>query len=43
VSTFPSSGGAGLSSTTVWWSVLAVCVATIAVSVSGRLLPTVLR
>jgi hypothetical protein len=35
VSTFPASGG-GLSSNTVWWTVLAVCVAAVAVSVSGR-------
>ena len=38
VSTFPTSGG-GLSSNTVWWTVLAVCVAAVAVSVSGRPLP----
>jgi len=38
VSTFPPSGG-GLSSNTVWWTVLAVCVAAVAVSVSGRPLP----
>jgi hypothetical protein len=36
VSTFPASGGDGLSSNTVWWTVLAVCVAAVAVSVSGR-------
>ena len=35
VSTFPTSGG-GLSSNTVWWTVLAVCVAAVAVSVNGR-------
>jgi hypothetical protein len=35
VSTFPASGG-GLSSNTVWWTILAVCVAAVAVSVSGR-------
>ena len=35
VSTFPASGG-GLSSNTVWWTVLAVCVAAVAVSVNGR-------
>ena len=35
VRTFPASGG-GLSSNTVWWTVLAVCVAAVAVSVSGR-------
>jgi hypothetical protein len=38
VSTFPASGG-GLSSNTVWWTVLAVCVAAVAVSVNGRPLP----
>jgi hypothetical protein len=38
VSTFPTSGG-GLSSNTVWWTVLAVCVAAVAVSVNGRPLP----
>jgi hypothetical protein len=38
VSTFPASGG-GLSSNTVWWTVLAVCVAAVAVSVSDRPLP----
>ncbi len=35
VSTFPTSG-AGLSSNTVWWTVLAVCMAAVAVSVNGR-------
>jgi hypothetical protein len=35
VRTFPASGG-GLSSNTLWWTVLAVCVAAVAVSVSGR-------
>jgi hypothetical protein len=39
VSTFPTSGGAGLSSNTVWWTVLAMCIAAVAVSVNGRLLP----
>ena len=34
VSTFPTSGG-GLSSNTVWWTVLAVCVAAVALSVNG--------
>jgi hypothetical protein len=34
----PASGG-GLSSNTVWWTVLAVCVAAVAVSVNGRPLP----
>ena len=38
VSTFPTSSG-GLSSNTVWWTVLAVCVAAVAVSVNGRPLP----
>ena len=36
VSTFPTSGGSGLSSNTVWWSVLALCVAAVAVSVHDR-------
>jgi hypothetical protein len=40
VSTFPTSGGNGLSSNTVWCTVLAMCIATVAVSVSGRLLPS---
>jgi hypothetical protein len=39
VSTFPTTGGAGLSSNTVWWTVLAMCIAAVAVSVNGRLLP----
>jgi hypothetical protein len=39
VSTFPTSGGGGLSSNIVWWTVLAVCVAAVAVSVNGRPLP----
>ena len=39
VSTFPASGGDGLSSNTVWWTVLAVCVVGVAVSVNGRPLP----
>lgn len=39
VSTFPTSGGPGLSSNTVWWTVLAMCIAAVAVSVNGRLLP----
>jgi hypothetical protein len=38
VSTFPTSSGE-LSSNTVWWTVLAVCVAAVAVSVNGRPLP----
>jgi hypothetical protein len=36
VSTFPTSGGDGLSSNTVWWTVLVVCAAAVAVLVSGR-------
>jgi hypothetical protein len=36
VSTFPTSGGDGLSSNTVWWTVLVVCAAAVAVSVNGR-------
>jgi hypothetical protein len=36
VSTFPTSNGVGLSSNTVWWTVLVVCVAAVAVSVNGR-------
>lgn len=39
VSTFPTSNGVGLSSNTVWWTVLVLCVAAVAVSVSGRPLP----
>jgi len=38
VSTFPASQGSGLSSNTVWWTVLALCVPAVAVSVEGRLL-----
>ena len=38
VSTFPTSSD-GLSSNTVWWTILAVCVAAVAVSVNGRPLP----
>jgi len=33
VSTFPTSGVDGLSSNTVWWTVLALCIATVTVSV----------
>ena len=33
VSTFPTSGGNGLSSNSVWWTVLALCIATVALSV----------
>jgi len=39
VSTLPTSGGAGLSSNTVWWTVLALCITAFAVSVNGQLLP----
>jgi hypothetical protein len=39
VRTFPAPGAGGLSSDTVWWTVLAVCVVAIAVSVGGRNLP----
>ena len=39
VRTFPSPGADGPSSDTVWWTVLAACVAAIAISVSGRSLP----
>ena len=39
VSTFPASDGSGLSSNTVWWTVLALCIAAVAMSVNGRLLP----
>ncbi len=39
VSTFPTSGGGGLSSNTVWWAVLAVCTAAVAVWVHGQPLP----
>jgi hypothetical protein len=38
IRTFPASGG-GLSSDAVWWTVLAVCVVAIAISISGRSLP----
>lgn len=39
VSTFPASYGRGLSSNTLWWTVLAICIVAVAVSVNGRLLP----
>jgi hypothetical protein len=39
VSTFPASDGSGLSSNTVWWTVLPLCITAVAVSVNGRLLP----
>jgi hypothetical protein len=38
VRTFPAAGG-GLSSNTVWWTVLAVCLAAIAISTGGQTLP----
>jgi hypothetical protein len=39
VRTFPAPGPDGPSSDPVWWTILAVCVAAIAVSVGGRTLP----
>jgi hypothetical protein len=39
VRTFPAPGAGGMSSDTVWWTVLAVCAVAIAVSVGGRNLP----
>jgi hypothetical protein len=39
VRTFPAPGAGGLSSDTVWWTVLAVCAAAIVISVGGRNLP----
>jgi hypothetical protein len=39
VRTFPAPGAGGLSSDTVWWTVLAVCAVAIAVSLGGRNLP----
>ena len=39
VRTFPAPGAGGLSSDTVWWTVLAVCVVAIAISAGGRSLP----
>ena len=39
VRTFPASGAGGPSSDPVWWTVLAVCVAAIAISIGGRSLP----
>ncbi len=39
VRTFPASGAGGPSSDTVWWTVLAVCAAAIAISAGGRSLP----
>jgi len=40
VRTFPAPGVGGPSSDTVWWTVLAVCVVAIAVSVGGQNLPS---
>ncbi len=39
VRTFPAPGAGGLSSDTVWWTVLAVCAVAIAISIGGRSLP----
>ena len=39
VRTFPASGAGGPSSDPVWWTVLAVCAAAIAISAGGRSLP----
>lgn len=39
VRTFPAPGVGGPSSDTLWWTVVAVCVVAIAVSVGGRSLP----
>jgi hypothetical protein len=39
VSTFPASDRTGLSSSTLWWTVLALCITAVAMSVTGRLLP----
>jgi hypothetical protein len=39
VRTFPASGAGGPSSNPVWWTVLAVCVVAIAISIGGRKLP----
>lgn len=36
MSTFPATGGEGLSSNTVWWTVLALCGVAVAASLSGR-------
>ena len=40
VRTFPAPGAGGLSSDTVWWTVLVVCAVAIAVSLGGRSLPS---
>ncbi len=39
IRTFPAPGAGGPSSDPVWWTVLAVCVVAIAVSIGGRSLP----
>ena len=39
IRTFPAPGAGGPSPDTVWWTVLAVCVVAIAISVGGRRLP----
>jgi hypothetical protein len=39
VRTFPAAGAGGPSSNPVWWTVLAVCVVAIAISIGGRKLP----
>src|SRR5262249_45393329 len=39
IRTLPGAGAGGPSPETVWWTVLAVCVVAIAVSVGGRRLP----
>jgi hypothetical protein len=39
ISTFPTLGAGGVSSNTLWWTVLPLCVLTIAASVSDRRLP----
>jgi hypothetical protein len=39
IRTFPAPGAGGLSSDAVWWTVLAVCVVAIAISIGGRSLP----
>ena len=39
VRTFPAPGAGGPTSDPLWWSVLAVCVVAIAISVGGRGLP----
>jgi hypothetical protein len=39
IRTFPAAGAGGPSSDRVWWTVVAVCVVAIAVSIGGRSLP----